>query len=622
MESKKVNIFALLLTLVMCVFSIYLGMRNTSKNGIDGDNGLSAYEIAKQNGFVGTEKEWLESLQFGEDGLTAYQVAVNNGFEGTEGEWLQSLDGEDGTNALAPVSVQDIYQAYIDLIGKTQAEYPFEQFLVYYYSVIPKNSAETATQLAYSSTVDICYTYSEYLYYVQSGTVGGLPAHKILPDSTRTYHGISAGAGVIYDMFDSNTDGKLDTAYIITNYHVAYLDGYCNDDDYVVYYDQNTGTYFTGTRYSDANLLTGVDKSSYPYSYYQYFMESTITIPENDDIIDTHFLDETKGEYYGIYLYGYQTADSKVNASFVGGSADNDIAVLKIEREDLSEEVAKLFFDSNYYVPAQIGDSSTIIGGEDVIAVGNPLIPETYSGMKIEQAEQAYIDALCLSSTNGIVSVVSCDCTFESIIDATQTVKMRLIRVSAAINAGNSGGGLYDMYGNLIGIVNSKIASSSYDNIGYVIPINTAVSIANQVISQCDGAVKISDNTRISILTSESLGFDAQNGKSNSKVITNANGNKEWFVDYNVIAKNVDEEGFAFTAGLKENDIIKSIQIDGETYEAGIDYRNYYDFERLLLSVDYNLSSVKLVVSRVVSGSLQDIEITFNLTSNLFVELK
>ncbi len=622
MESKKVNIFALLLSLVMCVFSIYLGMSGKAKNGVDGDNGLSAYEIARQNGFTGTEKEWLESLQFGEDGLTAYQVAVNNGFDGTEGEWLQSLDGKDGTDALAPVSVQDIYLAYIDLIGKTQVEYPFEQFLVYYYSVIPKYSAETATQLAYSTTVDICYTYSEYLYYVQSGTVSGQPAHKILPDRSKVYHGVAAGAGVIYDMFDSNTDGKLDTAYIITNYHVAYLDGYCTNDDYVVYYDVNSGTYFTGTKYDEADLLIGIDRSDIIPVTYQYFMEDTITIPETDDIIDSHFLDESKGEYYGIYLYGYQTKDSRINASFVGGSADNDIAVLKIERDTLEDDVAKLFFDSEYYVPATLGDSTTIIGGEDVIAVGNPLIPETYSGMTIAQAEQAYIDALCLSSTNGIVSVVSCDCTFGSIIDPTQPVTMRLIRVSAAINAGNSGGGLYDLYGNLIGIVNSKIASSSYDNIGYVIPINTAVAIADQVISQCEGVTKEHDNTRISILTSESLGFNSENGKSNSRPITNANGNKEWIVEYNVIAKNVDDAGFAALAGLKEDDIIKSIEIDGETYEAGIDFKNYYDFERLLLLVKQNTSAIKLVVSRVVSDSLQDVQLTFNLTSNLFVKLK
>lgn len=59
---------------------------------------VSAYSIAVQNGFEGTEAEWLESLQ-GEDGKSAYQIAVDNGFEGTQEEWLASLQGADGKSA-------------------------------------------------------------------------------------------------------------------------------------------------------------------------------------------------------------------------------------------------------------------------------------------------------------------------------------------------------------------------------------------------------------------------------------------------------------------------------------------------------------------------------------------
>jgi len=60
--------------------------------------GFSAYEIAVQNGFEGTEAEWLNSL-IGPDGPSAYQVAVDNGFSGTESEWLESLVGADGLSA-------------------------------------------------------------------------------------------------------------------------------------------------------------------------------------------------------------------------------------------------------------------------------------------------------------------------------------------------------------------------------------------------------------------------------------------------------------------------------------------------------------------------------------------
>lgn len=75
--------------------------------GKDGADGKSAYQVAVDNGFVGTEVEWLISLKGkdgidgqdgidGLDGKSAYQVAIDNGFSGTEAEWLASLKGEKG----------------------------------------------------------------------------------------------------------------------------------------------------------------------------------------------------------------------------------------------------------------------------------------------------------------------------------------------------------------------------------------------------------------------------------------------------------------------------------------------------------------------------------------------
>lgn len=66
-----------------------------------GADGASAYEIAVENGFVGTEAEWLASLQ-GVPGASAYEVAVSQGFAGTEAEWLVSLEGADGTALVVP----------------------------------------------------------------------------------------------------------------------------------------------------------------------------------------------------------------------------------------------------------------------------------------------------------------------------------------------------------------------------------------------------------------------------------------------------------------------------------------------------------------------------------------
>ena len=88
-------------------------------NGKDGENGLSAYELAVQEGFIGSLADWLESLKGndgkdgangvngqdgkdgidGKDGLSAYEIAVQNGFIGTESEWLESLKGKDGNSS-------------------------------------------------------------------------------------------------------------------------------------------------------------------------------------------------------------------------------------------------------------------------------------------------------------------------------------------------------------------------------------------------------------------------------------------------------------------------------------------------------------------------------------------
>lgn len=100
-------------------------------DGKDGVDGLSAYEIAKNNGFVGTEQEWLASLkgndgqrgsdgigidgQDGQNGLSAYEIAVNNGFVGTEEEWLDSLHGQDGQNGKDGVDGYGIF-AHVDSI--------------------------------------------------------------------------------------------------------------------------------------------------------------------------------------------------------------------------------------------------------------------------------------------------------------------------------------------------------------------------------------------------------------------------------------------------------------------------------------------------------------------------
>lgn len=135
-------------------------------------------------------------------------------------------------------------------------------------------------------------------------------------------------------------------------------------------------------------------------------------------------------------------------AELVGTDAKLDIGVIKIEATGLQ--------------PAEIGDSSLIEVGDIAVVIGNPL--GTLGG----------------TVTDGIISATN----REIVID---NESMNLIQTNAAINNGNSGGGLFDINGNLVGIVNAKdsgITSSgaTIDGLGFAIPINDAIDVAEQLI--------------------------------------------------------------------------------------------------------------------------------------------
>lgn len=606
MESKKVNIFAFLMTFVMCIVSVCVCVNYKNDDVNVSNDILSIYKK------LDDLDDKIEDTQ----GDSAYEIAVNNGFNGTEKEWLMSLQGSDGKNALTTVTTREIFDAYKTATNQTET-YSYEDFLTYYYSVVEKNDTNTATQLAYSTTVDICYSYTNYTYEVQQGTVDGETAYKIVSSGKKG--GVAAGAGVIYKMLDTNGDTKLDTAYIITNYHVAYLENYSNDPNYIVYYNSNNKNYFLGSKLKQEDIKEGTESSDFGWgsTSINYFLESSIEILTTDNGISKHFLTGTDDEYYGIYLYGYQEAEYKLNATFVGGSADNDIAVLKIDRNDLSDNLAKIFFDSGYYFESQIGDSSKLVGGEEVIAVGNPLMANTSGLTTVEQYENAYIDALILSSTSGIVSSTYEYALFESLLESGTTIDMRLIRVDAAINSGNSGGGLYNLYGELVGIVNSKMASSNIDNVGYAIPINVAVNIAEQVIKQCEGEIKTSTNTRIKSLNTDSLGFSYNNGSSNSKVVKDSNGNNKWSVSYNIVVDTLTDGGLAKNANLEVGDIILSVSFDEKTYLAETYFNQDFELDDLLLKVETNCTQLVLKVYR----NSKTETITINLDENCFTEI-
>ena len=136
-------------------------------------------------------------------------------------------------------------------------------------------------------------------------------------------------------------------------------------------------------------------------------------------------------------------SDESYDATVVGQDSTSDIAVLKIDATGLT--------------PAVIGDSDALAVGEVAVAVGNPL------------------GTLSNTVTDGIVSALNRQVT-------VQDNDMTLIQTDASISPGNSGGGLFNANGELIGIVNAKSSYSEAEGIGFAIPINTAMEISRQLI--------------------------------------------------------------------------------------------------------------------------------------------
>lgn len=569
MENKKFNVFALVMMVIMCLFSVFIGLKNN--DGKDGTNGMSAYELAIKNGE----------------------------FSGTETEYLESLKGKDGSS----VTVEDLYNSYLQTHNLTKDSYTFVDFISDYYKDALYTSGETqtkrelATQYTLRSTVDICYSSYMNTNIIAVASTNNSNYYQIATTS-QTPISVSAGSGVIYKMSE-------DTAYIITNYHVVYIDNYSNDDSYNVFYNQDTESYFTGS-YDESKVQTvssgGIFGSKYNVIEKQYITEAPLY---------THFLDS-----YDIYVYGYQTEDCKISASFVGGSANNDIAVLKVEKTDTPNN-ARLF--NGNYVAASIGDSEEIVEGEDVIAIGNPLLADTSkvntseyktASEYVEGIKKTYIEALCLTATDGVVSNVSETASFESLLSAGTYVDMRLIRVSSAINAGNSGGGLYDISGRLIGIVNGKLASESYDNVGYAIPINIASRLADQIIATCSDSKQ---NTRIKAVTTETLGLTVKESKSGT--ITPTFKGTSWDNRNTVVVESISATSKLAVAGLNVNDTINNVTINDKEYNLNYDY----SLDNLLLLVSVSETNVTLKFNITSLTETKDIVIT--LTASDFVEI-
>ena len=205
--------------------------------------------------------------------------------------------------------------------------------------------------------------------------------------------------------------------------------------------------------------------------------------------------------------------DKDYTATLVGEDTTSDIAVIKI--------------DANGLTPATVGDSDSLKVGQNVMAVGNPL------------------GELGGTVTGGMISALNRSVTIQG---TNSTNTMSLIQMDASVSPGNSGGGLFNMNGELVGIVNAKSSSSDAEGLGFAIPINDAIKVAQELLE--NGYVTGRPYLGVTYLavtdaqTAQQLGVNA----------------------YGVYIVDVTKGGPADQAGLKAGDRI--VSVDGSEIAA------------------------------------------------------
>ena len=256
---------------------------------------------------------------------------------------------------------------------------------------------------------------------------------------------------------------------------------------------------------STVGITTSVTTNFWGFHTTSAAAGSGFILTDDGYIITNHHVIENS-DSITVSLYDGTTYE----AELIGYDASNDIAVLKVEAEGLT--------------PVVIGDSENLNVGDSVIAIGNPL------------------GELTFSLTSGAVSALDREITLSN------SVTMELIQTDCAINSGNSGGALFNLYGEVVGVTNAKYSGSgggaSIDNIGFAIPVNHVKDIIKSIIE--NGYItKPYIGVSVAEVSRETQSYGLPKGAA---------------------VRDVAEDGPAAAAGLEENDIITAIngeEIDG-----------------------------------------------------------
>ena len=268
-------------------------------------------------------------------------------------------------------------------------------------------------------------------------------------------------------------------------------------------------------------------------------------------------------DYFGnsSFVYGSQA----IECEYVGGSLEYDLAILKIENSDLLKNSAAKQV-SICEEPAHLGQTT--------IAIGNPL-------------------GYGISATTGIVSVESEYIQYSDFYD----VVIRCIRTDAPINSGNSGGGLFDEKGRLLGIVNA--GKDDAENMGDAIPANLVTNVVDNILYQYENNGK--QKLYVYDFGAEVSGYNSTAVYDEEVGLT--------FIKEDIIVDSVSGDA---SQNLQVGDKIVSVKHNGKD----IEFSRAFEFEEFLLDIR---SGDQFDITVVRSGGLFTYTITAN---NNFSEIR
>ena len=270
-----------------------------------------------------------------------------------------------------------------------------------------------------------------------------------------------------------------------------------------------TGKQMTAAEVYAANVNSTVGiTTSVTTNYWGYQSTSAASgsgfIISSDGYVLTNYHVVEDSRSISVSMYNGTSYD----AVLIGYDESNDIAVLKIDAQNLPSVI--------------LGDSDNLNVGDGVLAIGNPL------------------GELTFTLTTGAVSAKDREVTFSG------NITMKLLQTDCAINSGNSGGALFNLYGEVIGVTNAKYSTSSsssasIDNIGFAIPINSIKNIVESIIEK-------------GYISKPYIGISVSDVSEETQ---------QYGIPAGAAVQSVTENAPAQKAGLQKGDVITAV--DGQT---------------------------------------------------------